>query len=105
MRLRELIELPRALTFDADADSVLLGADFTGTLQLYRARDGTLEQLTDEADPVEGLLLPGGDVVVAKDADGDELHQLHLLSDGALAALVVDPGFAHWTPHASADGR
>src|SRR5579884_262549 len=101
--LAALLELPRAIAFGADADSVLLGADFPGTLQLYRARDGALEQLTSEPEPVEGLLLAGGEVVVAKDTAGDERHQLYLVSGGGLGALVVDEGFAHWTPHGSAD--
>jgi len=99
-----LLELPRAIAFGADADSVLLGADFPGTLQLYRARGGALEQLTREAEPVEGLLLAGGGVVVAKDTAGDERHQLYLLSGGGLGPLVVDERFAHWTPHGSLDG-
>ena len=105
MELRELLELPRAVALDADDDSVLVGADFTGTLQLYRAAGRTLAQLTDEAEPVDGLLLPAGGVLVAKDSGGDEQHQLHRLGEQqTLEPLVVEDGVAHWTPRVSRDG-
>jgi dipeptidyl aminopeptidase/acylaminoacyl peptidase len=106
MELRELLELPRALALDADDESVLVAADFSGTLQLYRAHAGSLEQLTDEEEPVDGLLVPRDGVLVSKDTGGDEKHQLYRLADERmLEPLVVESGFAHWTPQVSRDGR
>jgi dipeptidyl aminopeptidase/acylaminoacyl peptidase len=105
MELRDLLQVPRAVPLDADDDFVLVGADFTGRQQLYRLRGGGLEQLTDEPDPVDGLLLPDGRVLVARDDGGNERWQLHVLGDRALIPLVVEPASIHWTPHASRDGR
>ena len=106
MDLRELLELPRALALDVDEGSLLVGADYSGTLQLYRAAGRELEQLTDAEEPVDGLLVPRDGVLVAKDAAGDERHQLYRLGTGrVLEPLVVEGGVAHWTPHVSRDGR
>jgi dipeptidyl aminopeptidase/acylaminoacyl peptidase len=66
-----------------------------------------LEQLTDLAEPVEGMLLPDGRVLVLKDEGGNERTQLYVMEPepGAeLEPLVVDPRFNHWTPVASRDG-
>jgi dipeptidyl aminopeptidase/acylaminoacyl peptidase len=106
MMLRTLLELRRAVPLDADAESVLVGADLPGTQQLFRLRDGELEQLTDYEEPVDGLLLPDGRMLLAMDEGGNERAQLYLL-DAAhrLEPLVYEPEFLHWTPHATRDGR
>jgi dipeptidyl aminopeptidase/acylaminoacyl peptidase len=101
--LRALLELPAAVPLDAGETEVLVGADFPGTQQLYRARRGGLEQLTDYEEPVEGLLFPDGRVLVVMDEGGNERSQLYVL-DGTLEPLVVEPEFIHWTPHLSRDG-
>ena len=61
-----------------------------------------MEQLTDYAEPVSGFYLPDGRILVEIDEAGNERTQLHILGEGA---LVSDPRFNHWTPHASKDGR
>ncbi len=99
-----LVEVRQALVLDADDESVLVGSNVPGTQQLYRLRDGALEQLTDFEEPVEGLLFPDGRVLVAMDEGGNERTQLYVL-DGEARPLVVDPEFIHWTPQVSRDGR
>jgi dipeptidyl aminopeptidase/acylaminoacyl peptidase len=109
LSLRELLELRVALPADAGATHALVQANPTGTLQLYRVPlgGGPLERLTDEAEPVAGRFLPGGERIVASmDAGGNERRQLYLLEPGgALQPLVVDPEFNHWSPQPSPDGR
>jgi dipeptidyl aminopeptidase/acylaminoacyl peptidase len=105
MELRALLQVPRAVPLDAGDDALLVGADFTGKQQLYRLRGRELEQLTDEPEPVDGLLLPRDRVLVVRDEGGNERTQLHVLAAGTLAPLVVEPEFLHWTPHVSRDGR
>jgi len=101
--LRELLELPAAVPLDAGEGEVLVGGSFPGTQQLYRARGGALEQLTDYEEPVDGLLFPDGRVLVSMDEGGNERAQLYVL-DGSLEPLVVEPDFIHWTPRLSRDG-
>jgi dipeptidyl aminopeptidase/acylaminoacyl peptidase len=104
--LRELLELPQAVPLDADGECVLVGASFSGTQQLFRLRGAELEQLTDFAEPVEGLLLPGGSVLLSMDEGGNERAQLSIVrSTGEAEPLVVEPEFIHWTPQLSRDGR
>jgi dipeptidyl aminopeptidase/acylaminoacyl peptidase len=104
MELQALLQVPRAVPLDADGDSVLVGADLTGTQQLYRLHGRELDRLTDEPEPVDGLLLPDGGVLVVRDDAGNERSQLYALEDGRLEPLVVEPEFIHWTPRASRDG-
>jgi dipeptidyl aminopeptidase/acylaminoacyl peptidase len=70
-----------------------------------RLAGGELEQLTDLAEPVDGMLLPDGRVLVLVDEGGNERTQLYVLEPGGeLEPLIVDPRFNHWTPAASRDG-
>ena len=107
--LPELLELRVALPADASGASVLVLANLTGTMQLYRvaAEGGRLEQLTDEAEPVTGLFVPGSErILVSMDAGGNERQQLFLLEPGGgLEPLVFEPDFSHWVPTLSPDGR
>jgi len=100
--LRALLEIRQALplAFSPDGTRLLLGSNLPGTQQLYEvpARGGDLEQLTDLEEPVEGLYLPDGRVLVEIDEGGNERTQLHVLDGGELEPLVVDPAFVHRTP-------
>jgi dipeptidyl aminopeptidase/acylaminoacyl peptidase len=88
------------LVFSNDGARLLVASNIPGTHQLYllRSRGGELEQLTDFAEPVSGLFLPDGCVLVEIDAGGNERTQLYVLKDGGLDELVVDPRFIHRTP-------
>jgi dipeptidyl aminopeptidase/acylaminoacyl peptidase len=88
------------LSFSPDRARLLVASNIPGTHQLYAlpSRGGALEQLTDFAEPVSGLFLPDGRVLVEIDAGGNERTQLYVLNDGALEELVVDPRFIHRTP-------
>jgi dipeptidyl aminopeptidase/acylaminoacyl peptidase len=105
--LRSLLEMRQAvpLSFSDDGTRLLVASNIPGTHQLYvqPARGGTLEQLTDSAEPVSGLFLPDGRVLVEIDAGGNERTQLHVLAGGKLEPLVVDPRFIHRTPHVGGD--
>jgi dipeptidyl aminopeptidase/acylaminoacyl peptidase len=100
--LRSLLEMRQAvpLSFSDDGSRLLVASNVPGTDQLYAlpSRGGELEQLTDLAEPVSGFFLPDGRVLVEIDAGGNERTQLHVLHDGELEALVVDPRFIHRTP-------
>jgi dipeptidyl aminopeptidase/acylaminoacyl peptidase len=107
--LRAFLELPQAwpLAFTADGSALLLASDRTGTRQLFLLSldGGELEQLTDLPEPVDGILLPDGRVVLEVDEGGNERTQLYLLEPGGSPEpLVVDPRFNHWTPAVSRDG-
>jgi dipeptidyl aminopeptidase/acylaminoacyl peptidase len=97
-----LLELRQAvpLAFSPDGARLLVASNIPGTHQLYAlpSRGGALEQLTDFAEPVSGLFLPDGRVLVEIDAGGNERTQLYVLNEGALEELVVDPRFIHRTP-------
>jgi len=105
--LRSLLEMRQAvpLSFSDDGAHLLVASNIPGTHQLYAlpARGGTLKQLTECAEPVSGLFLPDGRVLVEIDAGGNERTQLHVLADGALEPLVVDPRFVHRTPRVGGD--
>jgi dipeptidyl aminopeptidase/acylaminoacyl peptidase len=76
-------------------------------MQLFRASldDGSLQQLTDLPEPVDGRLLPDGRVLLLMDEGGNERTQLYILDEGGEPRpLVVDPRFNHWTPVVSRDG-
>ena len=90
------------LSFSPDGTQLLVGSNLPGTQQLYvvPAAGGELEQLTDHAEPVSGLFLPDGRVLVELDRGGNERGQLYVLGDG-LEPLVVDPRYIHRTPSAA----
>ncbi len=106
--LRSLLEMRQAvpLSFSPDGTRLLVASNIPGTHQLYvlPARGGELEQLTDAEEPVSGLFLPDGRVLVEMDAGGNERTQLYVLDDGELEALVVDPRFIHRTAHVGGTG-
>jgi dipeptidyl aminopeptidase/acylaminoacyl peptidase len=106
--LRSLLELPQAwpLAFSPDGASLLVASDLPGTRQLFLlSLAGDLRQLTDLTEPVDGLLLPDGRVLLEVDEGGNERTQLYLLEPGGEPQpLVVDPRFNHWTPAVSRDG-
>ena len=105
--LRSLLEMRQAvpLSFSDDGARLLVASNIPGTHQLYAlpARGGELEQLTDSAEPVSGLYLPDGRVLVEIDAGGNERTQLYVLDDGELEPLVVDRRFIHRTPQVGGD--
>jgi dipeptidyl aminopeptidase/acylaminoacyl peptidase len=106
--LRGLLEMRQAvpLSFSEDGARLLVASNVPGTHQLYElpSRGGTLDQLTDLAEPVSGFYLPDGRVLVEIDTGGNERTQLYVLDgDGALEELVVDPRFIHRTPRAAGD--
>lgn len=90
------------LSFSPDGTSLLVGSTAPGTQQLYEmpARGGELERLTDEPEPVFGLYLPDGRILVEIDEGGNERTQLYVLAGRELEPLVVDPRFIHRTPQA-----
>jgi len=91
------------LSFAPDGTRLLVGSNLESTQQLYALplRDGTLERLTNEEEPVSGFFLPDGRILVEIDAGGNERGQLYVLTDGGgLEPLVVDPRFVHRTPYA-----
>jgi dipeptidyl aminopeptidase/acylaminoacyl peptidase len=81
-------------------------SDLPGTKQLFTlpSAGGELEQITDLPEPVDGMFVPSGGVLVLVDEGGNERTQLYLLRDRSPEPLVVDPRFNHWTPHFSRDG-
>lgn len=108
--LRALLELRWALPagISDDGETLLVSSNLTGTMQLYRVPrgGGELEQLTDQAEPVAGVLVPGGDrIVLQVDEGGNERHQLHLLDGGETGPLAVDPDHFHRSPVVSCDSR
>jgi dipeptidyl aminopeptidase/acylaminoacyl peptidase len=105
--LRALLEIRQAvpLAFSPDGERLLVGSNVPGTQQLHvvPVGGGELEQLTAVDEPVTGLYLPDGRVLVEMDEGGNERTQLYVLEDGELEPLVVDPRFIHRTPHAHGD--
>ncbi len=94
----------------ADGRSVLVQSNLTGTMQLYRVspEGGEPEQLTDCAEPVSGLYVPGDErILVQMDEGGNERAQLYL-HGGAPASelerLVHEPEFLHTDPCFTRDG-
>jgi dipeptidyl aminopeptidase/acylaminoacyl peptidase len=90
------------LSFSPDGARLLVGSNLTGTDQLYvvPVSGGELDQLTDHPDPVSGLFLPDGRVLVEVDDRGNERTQLYVLGDG-LEPLVVDSRYVHRAPCAA----
>jgi dipeptidyl aminopeptidase/acylaminoacyl peptidase len=106
--LRSLLALPQTwpLGFSPDRSSLLVASDRPGTRQLFLLPlAGKLRQLTDLPEPVDGLLLPDGRILLEIDEGGNERTQLYVLEPGGdPQPLVVDPRFNHWTPSVSRDG-
>ena len=71
--------------------SMLINTRFGSTAQLHRVAMpmGAREQLSFEAEPVNGSWSPAGDVLaVQKDVGGDEFFQLYTLAAGRLTLLT-----------------
>ena len=109
--LRDYLEIRTAVpvNFAPDGAAVLVLSDLTGTMQLFRvpSAGGPLEALTDGSEPVSGAYLPSGnEVLVQRDAGGNERTQLSLLdpSTRGLEPLVNDPRFIHRAGGATRDG-
>jgi Tol biopolymer transport system component len=82
--LRDFLEIKVAMpaNLSPDGEHVLVLANLSGTMQLYRVprAGGELEQLTDTGDPVAGSYLPaGGKILLQQDEGGNERLQLSLL--------------------------
>lgn len=105
--LSELFQSRSARAVDAGDDGrILVESDLTGTFQLFErdAGSGELRQLTDFAEPVSGLYIPGSRrAVLAMDNGGDERHQLYTfdLDDPPVAdrerldPIASDPRYVH----------
>ena len=110
--LRAYLEIPTShgLDVSSEGSAVLVAANPTGTMQLYRVGtdDGQRVQLTDLPDPVSGRFVPGSmRAVVSMDHGGDECHQLYLLDEPMAPPrpLVVDHEHIHRLGGLSRDGR
>lgn len=95
--------------FSGDGRYVYVSSNLTGTAQLYRVPvdGGELEQLTDLAEPVGAVPVPGGDrVLLQVDAGGNERHQIYLLEGaGAPTPLIEEPEWIHWLGSVTSDGK
>ena len=98
-----------AINFSHDASKVLVSSNLSGTMQLYRAprAGGALTQITDLAEPVSGIYLPGRDeLLVQMDEGGNERVQIYLLDDvgGDLRPVVHEPDHIHRVGAVTRDG-
>ena len=110
-RIRDYLETRTAhpAGFSSDGETVLIGANLTGTMQLYTvpAGGGALHQLTALAEPVTGRFLPtSDDVLVSVDDGGNERLQIHLLAAGGgeLRPVVCEPEYIARRGGVSRDG-
>ncbi|HEV2069738.1 MAG TPA: hypothetical protein VGR26_08095, partial [Acidimicrobiales bacterium] len=110
--IRDYLEIrtARPSGFSPAGDRVLVGADLSGTVQLYDVPrvGGALRRLTDLGEPVGGRYLPDcDDVLVSFDRGGDERLQIHRLAAGSgdLMPVVADPGHIARAGGVSRDGR
>ncbi|HEV2070933.1 MAG TPA: hypothetical protein VGR26_14180, partial [Acidimicrobiales bacterium] len=104
------IRTARPSGFSPTSERVLVGADLSGTMQLYDVArtGGALRQLTHLAEPVGGRYLPDcDDVLLSFDHGGDERLQVHRLAAGSghLAPVVADRGHIARAGGVSRDGR
>jgi dienelactone hydrolase len=78
---------------------LLVASTIPGTRQLFAAPvgGGELRQLTSYDEPVSGLFLPDGRLLVEVDAGGNERTQLYVDDE----PVVADPRYIHNTPHAA----
>ena len=110
MELKDLLELRTAVPADIGDGMVLLRCDLPGTMQLFGVPlgGGELTQLTDFADPVDGLFVPGTETVLLEhDVAGNERTQLSLLDAQPGAEprpLVHEPDVIHRDVSLSRDG-
>ena len=88
------------LSFSPDGRTLLVASNEPGSKQLFAVPvdGGEPVQLTDFAEPVSGLYLPDGRILLAMDEGGNERTQLYVLAD-PLEPLAVDPRFMHVSPH------
>ena len=88
------------LSFSPDGHTLLVASNEPGSKQLFAVpvEGGEPVQLTDFAEPVSGLYLPDGRILLAMDEGGNERTQLYVLADPP-EPLVVDPRFMHASPH------
>jgi dipeptidyl aminopeptidase/acylaminoacyl peptidase len=110
--IRDYLEIrtARPSGFSPSGERVLVGADLSGTVQLYDVprAGGELRRLTDLPEPVSGRYLPDvDDVLVSMDRGGDERLQIHRLAAGDtdLRPVVADPGHIARAGGVSRDGR
>jgi len=110
--LRDFLEIKVAMpaNFSPDGGHVLVLANLSGTMQLYRVAraGGELDQLTDTGDPVAGSYLPaGGKILLQQDVGGNERLQLSLLDPDTreVTPVVHDPEHIHRYSGATEDGR
>ena len=99
-----------AAGFSPDGTKVLVSSNLSGTAQLFVVprTGGAPCPVTDEDEPVTGVYLPTSDeIVVSKDAGGNERLQLYLARDDGtgLRPLVHDPDHIHRLGGVSRDGR
>lgn len=110
--VRDYLEIrtARPSGFSPTGERVLVGADLSGTVQLYDVArtGGALRQLTHLAEPVGGRYLPDcDDVLLSFDHGGDERLQIHRLAtgSGALGPVVADREHIARAGGVSRDGR
>lgn len=109
--IRDYLEIrtARPSGFSPSGERVLVGADLSGTVQLYDVprAGGGLRRLTDLAEPVSGRFLPDcDDVLVSMDRGGDERLQIHRLdaATGELHPVVAGAGHIARAGGVSRDG-
>ncbi|MDP8987780.1 MAG: prolyl oligopeptidase family serine peptidase [Actinomycetota bacterium] len=110
--IRDYLEIrtARPSGFSPSGERVLVGADLSGTVQLYEVprAGGDLRRLTDLPEPVAGRYLPDcDDVLLSFDEGGDERLRIHRLvaGSGELCPVVSDPGHIARAGGVSRDGR
>lgn len=84
--------------FSADGSTVLVSSNLPGISQLFTVASdgGEPVQITNLDEPVSGSYMPvGDDILLAYSEGGNERTQIHLLRDGEIRPLVVDPAFIH----------
>lgn len=109
--LRAFLEARTAspVGFSGDGRHVYVTSNLPGTMQLYRVpvEGGDLERLTDFAEPVGAVPIPGGNrVLLQVDAGGNERHQIFSL-DGpgeAPQPVIHEPEWVHWLGSVREDG-
>lgn len=96
--------------FSGDGRHLYVSSNLPGTAQLYRVpiEGGDLEQLTDLAEPVGAMPIPGSDrVLLQVDSGGNERHQIYLVDGPGQdpRPLIDEPDWIHWLGSVREDGR